>query len=454
MINLVKKENLNLSILETDFLVFKDIVNTFSSEALKKECLIDLDNMVVPEYFRNKITLVLQINEVLIGYLSFSFNNSGNIVQTIINKLFITENFQNKNMDVLLLEGAIYIAGEIGSRNVLVTCDEHDKKAFSLYRNLGFYEIGMNEDGSIMSVSVATIVNNCKLNEKFRNIDKDAIDYKTLKLTKKISSGRSGNIYITEDGQILKMFTSTSFTYIKDREETLKVIKNIKVEEVVKPKNLVYYDGVFVGYIMDYLPKGDSLNLIQNDDYSFEEKIEKIKSIEAVMKKLHKLNVYVCDLNPNNIFIGKDGVVKFIDCDSFVIKDNVINTEVSSKYRDPVYRIVSKETDMYAFAITALQLFTGIKINDNATKTEVEKIYDKNKAKLPISFKNYYDNILKSNNRFYLSDSYEKYLEDLYNPDKLEEETANRSGKISMIILSIVSVLIALGITLYFTLGR
>ena len=36
MINLVKKENLNLGILETDFDVFADIVNTFSVRNQKK----------------------------------------------------------------------------------------------------------------------------------------------------------------------------------------------------------------------------------------------------------------------------------------------------------------------------------------------------------------------------------------------------------------------------------
>ena len=64
---------------------------------------------------------------------------------------------------------------------------------------------------------------------------------------------------MTQDGRILKMFTSTSFTYIKDREETLRYLKNIDVDEIVKPKHLVYYDGVFVGYIMECLPEGEAL---------------------------------------------------------------------------------------------------------------------------------------------------------------------------------------------------
>ena len=39
VINLINKENLNLGILETDFEVYADIVNTFTSDTLKKDCL-------------------------------------------------------------------------------------------------------------------------------------------------------------------------------------------------------------------------------------------------------------------------------------------------------------------------------------------------------------------------------------------------------------------------------
>ena len=75
MINLVKKENLNLGILETDFDIFADIVNTFSSENLKKDCLADIDDYIVPEYFRNRITIAVQTNGMLIGYTIFEFKN-------------------------------------------------------------------------------------------------------------------------------------------------------------------------------------------------------------------------------------------------------------------------------------------------------------------------------------------------------------------------------------------
>lgn len=441
MINLVKKENLNLGILETDFDIFADIVTTFSSEESKKECLLDLDDYVIPEYFRNKITLVIQTNGMLIGYTTFEFKNNNNISQVEINKLYVLDNFKNKNMETLLVEGVIYIASEVGSRNVLVTVDEHASFLLNTYQSLGFYEVGINEDGNLLSANVSSISKVRMLNDKFRDILPDSIDYKSLKLVKKIASGRSGNIYLTQDGRILKMFKSTSFTYIKDREETLKFIKNLDVEEIVKPKHLVYYDGIFVGYIMEYLPEGEAL-WDNSEKYSFEEKIDKIKEIEKVMKKLHERHVFICDLNPDNIFFDKNGKVRLIDCDSFVIKNNVINNETDNKYKDPLNKIVSEKTDLYAFAITTLQLLIDKKFPNDANFNEIEKIYNKNKNKIPVSFKNYYDQIFKGKDRYYLTDSYEKYLNEMYSDPSLLDEN-KRSGKISVVILSFIMVVVA-----------
>lgn len=440
MINLVKKQNLSLGILETDFDIFEDIVNTFTDESLRKSCLNALENYVMPEYFLNKMTIVIQISNKLIGYSCFEFKNNNNVSQVIINRLYVFDEFKNKNMESLLVESVIYIAGEIGSRNVVVTVNEQDLSTISMYQSLGFYEVAMNEDGNLLSVSVLAAISSRKLNEKFRDILPDSVDYKNLKLIKKIASGKSGNIYLTQDGQILKMFTSTSFTYIKDREETLKYIKQIDDDEIVKPKHLVYYNGVFVGYIMEYLPEGEPLWL-KSKEYSFEQKIERIKTIENVMKNLHKKNIYICDLNPSNIFFDKNGNVKLIGCDSFVIKNNVVNSEVNSKYRDPFNKTVSEKTDLYAFAITALQLLINEPIDDNLTAEEIKKIYNKNKNKLPLSFQNYYDKLFESKERYYLTDSYELYLNEMYN----ESDTSSnkKSGRISVIILSFIMVVIA-----------
>ena len=90
-----------------------------------------------------------------------------------------------------------------------------------------------------------------------------------------------------------------------------------------------------MGYIMECLPEGEAL-CKNTEKYSFEEKIEKIKKIEEVMKKLHRKKIYICDLNLDNIFSDKNGNIRLIDCDGFVVKKNVVNDEVSLKYKNSV----------------------------------------------------------------------------------------------------------------------
>ena len=453
MINLINKENLNLGILETDFEVYADIVNTFTSDTLKKDCLYDLDDYVIPEYFRDKITIVVESNDMLIGYATFEFKNKNDNINVYIKKLFVLPEFKNKNMEAFLVEGIIYIAGEVNARNVSANVLEHDEEMMYIYKALGFYETGLSEEGTVLNANVSTIVQTRMLNDKFRNIPNDAIDYKDLKLTKNINEGRSGNIYLTDDGKILKMFKSTSFTYVKDREETLKKLKTLDVKEVVKPKNLVYYNGVFVGYIMDYLPDGISLTDIEKEGCSFEKKINIIRAIEVVMQKLHEKNIYICDLNPDNILIDADDNVRIIDCDSFVLKNNVINTSVDNKFIDPFNKIVSEKTDLYAFAVTILELLLDVKIDSNNKYGDIEQIYSKNKNKLPVSFKSYFNKIFNSKERLYLSDAYEKYITDMYNVDN-PINNSEKSGNVSMIVLSFISLAIAVFGYIVFKYGR
>ena len=63
---------------------------------------------------------------------------------------------------------------------------------------------------------------------------------------------------------------------------------------------------------------------------------------------------------------------------------------------------------------------------------------------MPVSFKNYYDNIFKTGDRYYLSESYERYLESMYEMDETGQAHDKKSGKISVIILSAIIVVIAI----------
>ena len=137
----------------------------------------------------------------------------------------------------------------------------------------------------------------------------------------------------------------------------------------------------------------------------------------------------------------KNENLKIIDCDSLVINNNEYDMNTPLKYKDPSERFINEKSDLYSFSVVCLELLTNTRIPDSTPKSEVEKIYVKNKSKLPTSFKVYFDKIFEDNERCYLSDSYEKYISEIYNIDEIEE---SKSGNISVIILSIMMVVTAI----------
>ncbi len=444
MITLVNKNSIRLGILENDLSLYKEILlitpDTFDKKSLFDEIALGK----VPEFYKNKVVVVLLSPSSLIGYLIFEIKSSmDNLVSNYVHlsDININPEFKDKQMDVFLVESVIYIANEIGIKNIIVSYEKENINQIEFYKNLGFHEYGIENNNYIMNGNIQSIAIQRKVTTKFRQIDTNYLDYKDIIITKKISSTKTSDLYLTKSNEALKMFIPTSFTFLKDREETLKSLKKLEIKEIIKPKQLVYYEGAFVGFTMEYLPIGESIVKLKENKYSFEEKIEIVKKIEDVMKKLHNEKIYICDLTPDNIFIDEMSDIRFIDCDSFVIKEQILNNKIDVQYRDPVNDYVSKETDIYAFALTTLQIFTGVNLDEKITKDELILAYEKSKTNLPLSIKTYYDKVFKENERFYLSDAYEKYVENLYDTKKTEE---SKNGKIGIILLSVIIVIIGI----------
>ena len=114
---------------------------------------------------------------------------------------------------------------------------------------------------------------------------------------------------------------------------------------------------------------------------------------------------------------------------------------------------MSEKTDLYAFAVTILELLLDVKIDSNNKYGDIEQIYSKNKNKLPVSFKSYFNKIFNSKERLYLSDAYEKYITDMYNVDN-PINNSEKSGNVSMIVLSFISLAIAVFGYIVFKYGR
>ena len=311
--------------------------------------------------------------------------------------------------------------------------------------NLGFYKNDIKDENIVLNINVFSYAQANNLLSKYDNKPSDYVDYKTLKILKKISSSKNSSIYLTSDNRILKMLKTNSIIYIKDMEENLMKLKSLDIKEVIKPKNLVYYNDVFVGYIMDYLPDGKSLwKSLEKAD--LEDKIDKIKLVEDLIKKLHEKNVYMSNINLDSIYLSKDGI-KLISSDILITKENILTDKITPKYKDPYNKIISKQTDLYTFAVIILEILLHKKFDSNFNSLEIEKEYNLNKRKIPAGFKDFFDNIFSDKKRNYISESYEEYVNNIYNSkdeDKEKSNNTNKSGNITTIFLALLMLLISI----------
>jgi serine/threonine protein kinase len=134
-----------------------------------------------------------------------------------------------------------------------------------------------------------------------------------------------------------------------------------------------------------------NFNLI-NLDYELEKK--NFMQIVNGLKYVHSKNIIHGDLNPDNIFIDQDGIIKIGDfgLSKSYEKDN---TCVSNSYGNKLYmspeqvkdKIISKKSDIYSLGIVFLELFVRF---NTVTEKIISIDYLKNKKiifKLDVEYK-------------------------------------------------------------------
>ena len=102
------------------------------------------------------------------------------------------------------------------------------------------------------------------------------------------------------------------------------------------PIDILFYNGVFYGYIMPRLKSGvKNLNEIyepsRRKGIPWQYYIHVAKNLCLAVRALHECGHAIGDLNPNNIVVDKDGLVTLVDTDSYHIVD--VNQDM---YRCPV----------------------------------------------------------------------------------------------------------------------
>jgi serine/threonine protein kinase len=224
-----------------------------------------------------------------------------------------------------------------------------------------------------------------------------------LRRLSSIAEGGEGIIY-EYNGNILKVYKNSVDLATKERKITSSAWRMLP-KEVVAPTEAVYNsNGKFIGFLM---PKviGEEIRVLTNRKFlksngigtDFILKI--LVKIQQTVRELHKHNIYIGDLNDQNILFDIAGNVYFIDCDSWSIED-VKCEVVMDLYRDPMMNgnDFSESTDMYAMSILIWKTLTRIHPHGGTMEPDMDildrmkkgiSVIDNPKVKIPRTIKSW-----------------------------------------------------------------
>ena len=192
----------------------------------------------------------------------------------------------NSYLDFTALEGMV---GQKGSYCVFITQREQTYKAFRgmpheegtitfmRYGEGMLFEWVAQKEAPTKAFYLAT-------DEYVNRFDTDAIDYvyspKYGYLALDVSSrknGGEGSVYRTYNNMMVKIFKSESITYVNFKKLMDMISMRLYNPFICWPRDVVYYDNCFVGYVMDEVKDAEtllSLRLQSFKQYSHLDRLE------------------------------------------------------------------------------------------------------------------------------------------------------------------------------------
>jgi len=151
-----------------------------------------------------------------------------------------------------------------------------------------------------------------------------------IQLIKEIDKGGEGTIYQTQYPDVVcKVYLPHKLTKHKRDKLSLMITKPLSIKGVCWPIDIANNkNGEFCGYIM---PKAVGVSLAKSifikpllqkrfPQWDRSNLVKLSLLIVEIMHKLHKSNVIIGDINPNNILVKSDSDIYFVDTDSFQIE--------------------------------------------------------------------------------------------------------------------------------------
>ena len=225
-----------------------------------------------------------------------------------------------------------------------------------------------------------------------------------IKFNKIIGEGAESYVYDAYNGKAYKRFLyHTMRETLKNKENKLKLINDKSLEGFVKPYELVFDIQGFRGYTMEKIDSTTTVyDVVADENKTLKEKIEILKKMENNIKTAHNNDVLLIDLNLKNFVIDNNNI-KGVDIDNFMVggyEADCLPSATYDYYLDVVSKNIDENMDKFAFAINSLLILADQSVTIwDIYRKKYEKVNELLESlDIPNNFKNYYYELLKSNN--------------------------------------------------------
>lgn len=194
-----------------------------------------------------------------------------------------------------------------------------------------------------------------------------------------LAEGGEGIIYEYGKNSVIKIYKSHIDTTSKQQKIQMLMKANLP-KEVIKPTDCVFdKKNKFIGMVMPRVQGEDFKRLsnkkfVTSNDINTKDILEMLDKIWNVLQELHKQNIFIGDLNDQNIlFDPKTNDVFIIDTDSWSIGSQ--HCEVAMDlFKDPklVGNNFNSGTDTYAFCVLAWKSLTRIHPFGGTTNPDIQ----------------------------------------------------------------------------------
>ena len=150
--------------------------------------------------------------------------------------------------------------------------------------------------------------------------------------------GGEGAVYRTYQNFLAKIYKPKHQTYQNFKKLLTMVETPIDNPHIVWPKDIIYHNHHFIGYIMENIQTNDSLDSLRDENFKGYDTLDRLDIILAFLKNvkyLHDRNILVGDMKLDNILVSSKDDVYIIDSGSFQVEDYpcvVFNLEYSEKH--------------------------------------------------------------------------------------------------------------------------